>query len=70
MPSGCPEFPDNHIFVQFTLLEDVTDMLGNGFLALAEKLRHVLLRQPDRFLLQPDIDFDFSVRGLDKSISQ
>jgi hypothetical protein len=37
-------------------------MLGDGLLAFAKQLRHVLLRQPDCFLLQPDIDFDFSVR--------
>jgi hypothetical protein len=59
---GCPEFPDNHTFVQFALMEDIANMLGDGLLAFAKQLRHVLLRQPDCFLLQPDIDFDFSVR--------
>jgi hypothetical protein len=43
-------------------MEDIANMLGDGLLAFAKQLRHVLLRQPDCFLLQPDIDFDFSVR--------
>lgn len=57
LEGGCPKFPDNHIFAQLTFIEDVEDMLGNGLSALAEELVHVLLGQPDRFLLQVDINF-------------
>jgi len=37
MPGGCPEFPDNHLFVKFTLVEDVPDMFRDGFFAFAEQ---------------------------------
>jgi hypothetical protein len=43
-------------------MEDIANMLGDGLLAFAKQLRHVLLRQPGRFLLQPDIDLNFPVR--------
>jgi hypothetical protein len=63
-PSGCPEFPDNQLFVQFTFGKDVTDMPGNHLLTLAKQLRHVFLGQPYGFIFQPGIDFDLAVGGL------
>ena len=64
MLSGCPEFPDNHLLVQFTLTENIADVFGNGLLAFAEQSCRVVLGQPDRLIFQPDINFDFAVGSL------
>ena len=39
--SGCPEFPDNHIFIQLVLIEDVADMCGNSLFTLTEEVSHM-----------------------------
>jgi hypothetical protein len=64
MSGGCPEFPDNHLFVKLTLVEYVPDMLRDCFFAFTEQLGHMVLRQPDRLVLQSNVDPDRPVRCL------
>lgn len=55
-PGGCPGFPDNHLLVQLTLVEDIPDMHRDVFFDFTEQLRHMVQRQPDRVVLQSNVD--------------
>jgi len=64
MASGCPEFPGNHILFQFAFVKDVSDKLSDGLFTLTIQLSHLILSQPDRFILQTNINPDLAVRVL------
>ena len=61
---GISDFPNNHILLQLSLIENVLDMYADGRTGLAEQLADLLLREPYSFILEQDIDLDIPVLGL------
>ena len=50
------EIPTYCFFIQFSGLEEVFQMLGNGAPSLVEEHADQLLRQPDRFILHAHLN--------------
>ncbi|MBE3074186.1 MAG: hypothetical protein IMZ75_04455 [Actinobacteria bacterium] len=42
------------------------DVTGYHRLVTPEQLGHLLLREPDRLVLEPDVEVDLTVRGLEE----
>ena len=42
------------------------DVTGYHRLVATEQLGHLLLREPDRLVLEPDVEVDLTVRGLEE----
>ena len=61
---GISDFPNNHILLQLSLIENVLDMYADGRTGLAEQLADLLLCEPYSFILEQDIDLDIPVLGL------
>ncbi len=54
-PTNCQVFLDSCPWQQLSLFEDILNMEADILLDRLEKIGHQLLRQPNRFILQPDI---------------
>ena len=56
MPSGNCIFCNNHIFVKFALVKNITYMSGNNRLVPLKQRGHLVLGKPDSLISKEDID--------------
>ena len=59
------EIPTYQLFIQFALKKDVLQVLRDGASALLKKLRDLLLSQPQRIILEKDLDIHLAALRLE-----
>lgn len=71
MPSGMFQNGTNHFFFQLSGLEDVFQVLANGWTLYSEKFGDLILSQPDGFVVQNALHLYLAIRrGVEQKIGQ
>ena len=58
---NCSEFPNSCFRLQFSIFENISDVLTNGRFRYLIKITHCFLSHPDRIIFEIDINFGIAV---------